>query len=626
MHGAPRFVFTPWRLGTVLATGLLTAGILAGLLAVSCRPPASTTAVAPTTQAAAAPAAAPAMPPIFQDVTAASGVDFRPRNGEEADNFSILEALGCGVALLDYDGDGLLDIFLVGGGEYAGPTKKHIVGLRNRLYKNLGNWHFRDVTAEVGLDSVPLFYSHGVAVADYDRDGWPDLLVTGYGRLALYHNVSDGKGGRRFVEVTEQAGLHDDLWSTSAAWADLDGDGYPDLYVCHYVDWSWKTDIVCSGQTKDYPRDLCTPERFGSRPHYLFRNNRDGTFTEVGKQAGLRRNNRADDGKGLGVIIADLNDDRRPDIYVCNDTTDSLLYLNLGKCRFNECGMQAGVARDDMGRIDGSMGVDVGDYDGCGRPSLWVTNYEEQLPNLFRNRPYGDLLTFTYESQTSGVARLNRNAVSWGTGFFDFDNDGWEDLVIANGHLFRHTTVGQVPQLASLMHNVPHPRRKGERWFNDVTDQGGSYFGKLHRGRGLAIGDLDNDGRPDLVISHVNEPVVILRNVPPADPGERNHWLGVDLQGRGHADVVGAKATLEVEGRRLTRFTKGGGSYLSSGDRRLLFGLAKAEQAGRLTVAWPSGRTEYWDGLPIDRYHRLEEGSGTPCPPVAPGSPGSGPR
>ncbi len=578
------------------------------LLGVGCRPAAPPTEAAPRAQTAAGPTIRrEAAAPLFEDMTSASGVHFVPRNGEESDQYTILETLGCGVGLLDYDGDGLLDVFVTGGGTFKG---QEIRGCPSRLYRNLGNWQFKDVTAEVGLDG-PLFYSHGVAVADYDRDGWPDLLVTGYGRLALYHNVSDGKGGRRFVEVAEQAGLHDSLWSTSAAWGDVDGDGYPDLYVCHYLDWSFQKDPLCVGGVPGVPRDVCSPHLFEAVPHALFHNNGDGTFTDVSRRAGLRRHTR-EDGKGLGVLLADLNDDGRPDIYVTNDTTDNLLYVNKGRGRFEERGLQAGVARDGRGEPDGSMGLDAGDYDGSGRPSLWVTNFEAQLHSVFRNVGAGGPLAFRYESQAAGLAQLGRSYVGWGTGFLDYDDDGWEDLAVANGHVFRYAPAGMA-QRPVLLHNGPRPGRAGERWFTVVTDQGGPYFQGLHRGRGVAIGDLDNDGYPDLVISHVNEPVVLLRNRA-AEAVGRNHWLGLELRGRGRADVVGAKAVLQQPERRLTRFAKGGGSYLSSSDRRLLFGLGQSEGVGRLTVTWPSGRIETWDGLTPDRYHRLEEGTGTPAP------------
>jgi hypothetical protein len=282
------------------------------------------------------------------------------------------------------------------------------------------------------------------------------------------------------------------------------------------------------------------------------------------------------------------------------------LYINRGDGRFEERGLLAGVARDDRGNADGSMGVDAGDYDGSGRPSLWVTNFEEQLHSLFRNLGSKGRERFLYFSQNAGIARLGRSYVGWGTGFVDYDNDGWEDLVISNGHLFRHKVEGMA-QKPVLLANQPHPRREGERWFENITARGGSYFQAKHRGRGLVIGDLDNDGYPDLVVSHLNEPIALLRN----DANRSHHWFGVELIGRGRRDIVGARAVLQIENRRLTRFAKGGGSYLSSGDRRLLFGLGTSEKAGQLTVVWPYGRTERWDGLAIDRYHRIREGTGT---------------
>jgi hypothetical protein len=545
------------------------------------------------------------LPPLdlFQDVTAASGVDFTCRNGEEAGHRTLLESLGGGVALFDFDGDGLLDLFFIGGGSFAGPENKEIRGAPCKLYKNLGHWKFREVTAEAGLDRID-FYTHGCAVADYDRDGWPDLLVTGYGRLALFHNESDGRGGRRFVEVTKAAHLEDARWSTSAAWADLDGDGYADLYVCHYVDWSWQTHRVCEGDNPSVAQEVCPPGRFRGVAHTLYRNNRDGTFTDVSREAGLRQDG-GDAGMGLGVIILDVNDDRRPDIYAVNDTTQNFLYLNQsspGRLRFQEVGLETGAALADRGRPNGSMGVDATDYDGCGRPSLWVTTFEQERPALYRNESTPSTTLFRYVTRLAGIADLGSGYVGFGTGFVDLDNDGWEDLVIANGHVRLHPTRAPLRQRALLLRN------QGNGRFTNITRQGGTYFRVPHRGRGLAVGDLDNDGRPDLVITHVNEPVALLRHDPRGADVPRNHWLGLELIGKNGRDVVGAKIVVEVGPRRLTRFAKGGGSYLSSGDRRILAGLGDAERVGRVTVSWPWGGEQHWDGLKGDRYWRLREG------------------
>jgi enediyne biosynthesis protein E4 len=569
----------------------------------------------------------------FRDVTAGSGIDFTYRNGQEANQYAILESLGGGVALIDYDGDGLLDVFVTGGGTFSGPEKKDIKGYPCKLYRNLGGWKFQDVTREVGLGEA-LFYSHGAAVADYDRDGWPDLLVTGYGRLALYHNVKDDKapGGRRFVEVTKEAGLlGPHFWSTSAAFADFDGDGYPDLYLCQYVDWSFENNPVCEGYGDNVKRDICSPKQFDSRPHALYRNNGNGTFTDVSRDAGLHAPRKPEDyarlkylgssslanlreadrereyGKGLGVVAVDVNGDGKPDIYVANDTTDKFLYINRsvpGLLRFEDVALEVGAAADERGLPNGSMGVDAGDYERCGRPALLVTNYENELHALYRNRALGKDFTFVFSSQSSGIATIGRRYVGFGTGFLDFDNDGWEDIVICNGHVVRHPTVAKIRQSPLLLRNQGNPDDKRGVQFLNETGQGGTYFQSEHQGRGLAIGDLDNDGRPDLVISHLNEPVVLLRNL--ARP--EHHWLGVLLADKQHRDFVGAKVTLEVNGSERTRFARGGGSYLSSGDRRHLFGLGKADQVGQLTVAWPWGEVSHWKSLAIDRYWKVSAG------------------
>ncbi|HJT78536.1 MAG TPA: VCBS repeat-containing protein, partial [Gemmataceae bacterium] len=389
------------------------------------------------------PAAEAGGPPWFRDVTAASGVDFTYHNGEEADQFSILESLGGGVALLDYDGDGLLDIFVTGGGVFEGPDKHRIQGLPCKLYRNLGGWRFEDVTHAAGLDQ-PWWYTHGAAVADYDRDGWPDLLVTGYGRLALFHNEPDGKGGRRFVDMTEKMGLRDTSWSTGAGWADLDGDGFPDLFVCHYTDWSFHNNVPCVGQLPDVPRDVCPPTFFKPQLSVLYHNEKGHRFRDVSAEQGFRV-----PGYGLGVLLADLDGDGRPDVYVTNDMSRNLLYVNRGG-KLEEKALKAGVALDDEGRATASMGVDAGDYDGSGRPSLFVTNFQRELPSLYQNLGRD---AFYYQSWAAGLAALGRTYVGWGTGFVDVDNDGWEDLVYANGHLFRHPAGAPLKQRLKLLHN-----------------------------------------------------------------------------------------------------------------------------------------------------------------------------
>jgi hypothetical protein len=547
-------------------------------------------------------------PDLFEEVASAAGVRFAYRNGEDVQppHLAILESLGGGAALIDYDGDGLLDIFLPGGGYYAGPDRKEIHGHPSKLYKNLGNWKFQDVTAEVGLDSLaggqPWFYSHAAAVGDYDRDGWPDLLVTGYGRVALFHNEPDGKGGRRFVDVSAQAGLdHGITWATSAAWADLDGDGWPDLYVCQYVNWSWANHPKYNYDGKT--DDIAPPRLFKGLPHKLYHNQPDGKggrrFVDVSAAAGLDPGG-GSGGKGLGVLVVDVNLDGKPDIYVANDTVPKFLYINQstpGTIRFQEQGLLAGAALDGNANPNGSMGLDAGDLDASGRPALWVTNYENEWHGLYRNLCSKGRIVFFFATPASGIAAIGQKYVGWGTGFLDLDHHGWEDLFIANGHAIRFPTGATRRQKPVLMRN--HGGK-----FKDVTPQGGAYFRQEHLARGAALGDLDNDGKIDLVVSHMNEPVAVLRNVAPGG----NHWLGLDLVGAGHADVVGARLMLEAGGRKQYRFARSGGSYASSSDRRLVFGLGPADRIERLEVTWPDGRRQEWSALALDRYHVLVQG------------------
>ncbi len=582
---------------------LLCAALLASILfALGCfRLDSTHPSVSPDFDAAALPVPIPTGPGYFTDATTSSGVSFTYRNGEEADLYTILESLGGGAALLDYDRDGRLDIFLTGGG-YFDPTDKTIKGYPNRLYHNEGNGRFRDVTAEVGLDKA-LFYSHGCAVGDYDNDGWPDLLVTGYGRMALFHN-NHGK----FEEVTRAAGLmdgHGPLWSTSAAWADFNGDGLPDLFVGQYVDWSLAKNVSCETLGPGSAPDVCPPTRFNPLPPKLYLNNGDGTFREAGSEAGLKP------GKTLGVVVADVDEDGRPDVYVANDTVANQLYLNKGNGKFEEVGVHRGVALSEAGRAAGSMGVDAADYDGSGHFSLFVANFTQQVHGLYRNRGRG---LFDHASSQAGLPAIGLNFVGFGAAFLDYDGDGAEDIVIANGHVLRHPPSPQtLAQRPVLLRNTAAPGRPASVVrFEDVSVEAGPFFRGKYRGRGLAVGDLNNNGKPDVVISNCNEPAVVLRNT--VDNG--NHWLGIELQGRPYRDAVGARLTLEVGGRRLVRTVKGGGSYLSSGDHRVLFGLGADAAVERLTVLWPSGRTQIWEGgtLAADRYWTLEEGTARPLP------------
>lgn len=324
-------------------------------------------------------------------------------------------------------------------------------------------------------------------------------------------------------------------------------------------------------------------------------------FVDVSAAAGLVAAG-PDSSKGLGVLLVDVDGDGKPDVYVTNDTTANLLYLNRstpGQIRFREVGLASGASRDGNGHATGSMGVDAGDYDGSGRPALWVTNYEQEQHSLYRNDIRPGIMLFHYQTVAAGLAAGGQTYVGWGTAFLDVDLDGWEDLFIVNGHVVRyHTETGQGRKHPPVLY-----RNLGGR-FQNVSRQIGSYHTTNHLARGVGFGDLDNDGRTDLVISQVNEPVAVLRGV----GGQGCHWLGVQLAGRDHACVVGARVELRVGKRTLTRFAKGGGSYLSSGDRRLLFGLGKEGHPGRLTVTWPDGTRQHFDGLAADRYHPIIQG------------------
>ena len=528
----------------------------------------------------------------FVDRAGDAGVDFSYRNGQEAGYYSIVESLGGGVGLLDWDRDGDVDLFLPGGGKF-GPEQT-IDGHPSGVFLNRGGWSFLPVASEAGTAGVATRYSHGAAVGDFDDDGFPDVLVTGYGGLMLWRNLGDGT----FENATPGSGLTDARWSSSAAWGDLNGDGHLDLYVAHYVDWSFENNPYCPSK-KTGKQDICPPRQFQPLPDTLFLSNGDGSFRDASRQSGLVQQGAS--GKGLGVMMCDIDLDGDLDIYVCNDTVPNFLYRNDGRGNFREVAMQSGAAVSETGVPEGSMGVDLGDYNLDGRLDLWVTNYERESIALYRNDGPG---MFRHVSHIAGLTTIGGLFVGWGTSFLDFDLDGDEDVFVSNGHVIRHPSEAPLRQLPLLFEN-----RQGRRFAN-VAPAAGDYLSSPHMGRGVARGDLDNDGDIDLVVCHTNEPVAVLEN---RTRRQRRHWLGVHLIGtaaKTSRDAAGAIVTISVKGLAdQTRQVKSGTSYASSNGPRMTFGLGEASVVKRVKIRWPGGGTQVLGPVDCDQVLVVRQGA-----------------
>ncbi len=501
----------------------------------------------------------------FSDMATEAGIRFTYRNGEESGHFAILESLGGGVGITDYDNDGDVDLFVPGGGRYE--SAKKTVGLMPGLFRNLGDWRFVE-TAEVSGTATAPWYSHGASITDFNNDGFSDVLVTGYGGLLFFQNLGDGT----YVEIARATGLTDSQWSTSAACGDLDGDGNPEIYVAHYVDWSPENNPFCDGP-KPGLREVCPPRRFEPLPDIIYHNNGDCTFSDISKEMQLRT-----DGKGLGVVMADVDLDGHIDIYVANDTVPNFLYRNDGAGKLEDASTRSGTSLSDSGTPEGSMGVDVGDYNLDGRPDIWVSNFERESIALYRND--GNFI-FQHVSRSTGITAVGGLAVGWGTVFLDFDRDGDEDVFVSNGHVIRYPTNAPLRQAPLLFQNDPGPR------FHNVAPGAGEYLQTPHMGRGVACGDLDNDGDQDLVVSCTNEPLVVLAN-----KSGTNHSLVIRLIGtRSNRDAVGAWVKIRVAAGQpeMIRLAKAGGSYASSNDSRLFFGVGSATTIADVAIHWPSG-------------------------------------
>lgn len=540
----------------------------------------------------------PASPDYLRmtDRTNESGVHFVYDNGRDAGFHTIIESLGGGIGLFDYDNDGRHDLFCPGGGKF--DQEKHTRGLPSALFRNLGDWHFVDVTAASTTAKAP-HLTHGCSAADYDGDGFTDLLVTGFGGLQFFHNLGDGT----FEEVSQVAGMNDSLWSSSAAWADYNGDQNLDVYIDHYVNWGPDDahDPRCPGPTKEQ-REICSPRRFDPLPHIIYYSNGDGTFRDATSEARLNVTP-GSSGKGLGVVAGDVDLDGDVDVYVANDTVDNFLYVNDGHGVFEEVGLFHGVARDANGKAEGSMGTDLGDYDNDGLPDIWVSNFEQESFSLYRNDGHAQ---FVHVSQGTGITALGQLYVGFGTVFADVDRDGDEDFVVSNGHVINYPKAAPIRQEPLVLIN------DNGRFSKAVFPPDG-YFSSPHRGRGLASSDLDDDGDLDFVFSHNDgEPNALVANdTPPV-----GDWLRVRLIGAtSNRDAIGAWLVLHTSAGERLRLVKGGGSYESQCDLRPFWGMPAGAKVTGLTIHWPSGSEQEYPLTEANRSLTIVEPRREPVDP-----------
>ena len=524
----------------------------------------------------------------FVDVTAESGIRFQHQAPHTSRKY-LIETMGSGVALFDCDNDGRLDVFLVNGAPYTDPTAAGTVPQKtgpeywNRLFHQKKDGTFEDVTEKAGLQGVG--YGMGVAAADYDNDGYEDLFVTGYGSNHLYHN----NGDCTFTDVTAKAGVGGGGWSTSAAWVDLDRDGKLDLVVDRYVTWDWDDKFCGPADNRGY----CHPDVFQPITMLVYHNDGDGHFTEVSKKLRLDR-----PAKALGIAVADYDGDGRPDLFIANDSMPEFLFHQKNDGTFEEVALETGVAVDGDGRTFAGMGVDFADYDNDGAPDIVVTDLANQRYALYHNLGDG---TFDYASHASGIGEATQLHSGWSLRFLDYDNDGWKDLLVAQGHDL-DTVEKSYPQLR-YREPMMLLRNTGKR-FKDVSAASGEVFRQPWVGRGMAIGDLDNDGRIDAVVTTNGGQAHVLHNA----TATTNHWLTLKLVGHAsNRDGIGAlvKVSTRAGAQWATCTTSGG--YLSSSDPRVHFGLGESAKADSVEIQWPSGRKQVLKDVAADHILTVDE-------------------
>jgi hypothetical protein len=527
----------------------------------------------------------------FVDVTSQSRVTFRHQASPTSKKY-LLETMGSGVALFDYDNDGRLDIFLGNGARLEDPTpagtipRKDAPKYWDRLFHQKPDGTFEDVTEKASVKG--LGYSTGVAVGDYDDDGFEDLYVAGYGRNLLYHNNGNGT----FTDVSEQAGVAGSGWSTSAAWVDYDNDGRLDLVVARYMEWNF-TDLYC-GERREGFRSYCHPDLFKPVSILLYHNDGNGKFTEVAEKAGAGK-----PCKGLGVAIADYDHDGWMDILIANDAIPQTLFHNRGNGTFEEVGMVAGMAVDGDGTTFSGMGVDFADYNNDGWPDVFITDLANQRYALFANAGDG---SFDYATNPTGLGAITLLHSAWGVKFLDYDNDGWKDLFVVQSHVMdnieRNESHLRYREPPLLVHN-----EKGKK-FVDVSAQSGDVFQQQWAGRGMAIGDMNNDGKVDVVVTSTDGPAWILRN----DTPTANHWISLSLVGvKSNRDGIGARVKIVTERDEQYSSVTTAGSYQSSSDKRVHFGVGASTSIKLIEITWPSRMVQTLKDTKADQFLTVTE-------------------
>jgi hypothetical protein len=530
--------------------------------------------------------------PQLEDITSTTGITFK-HTSDPAKRY-IVESMSGGVVLLDYDRDGWPDIYFTN----APTVEMAVKGTKSLgvLYHNNHDGTFTDVTATSGLSTR--CFAMGGAIGDYNNDGWPDLYITCLGGNILYRNNGDGT----FTDVTAKAGVADGRWSTGAAFGDYDGDGFVDLMVANYVDFhlddlpGFGSAPFCKYRGIDVQ---CGPRGLRGAGDSLFHNNGDGTFTEVSKAAGVSDPNGY---YGLGVIWADFNNTGRPDIYVANDSTPKFLYKNEGNGKFKDIGLESGTAVSDDGSEQASMGIAVGDYNHTGRPSLYITNFSDENDLLYRNEGEWD---FKESSYAAGVALPSLPWVKWGTAFVDMDNDGWLDLIAVTGHVYPQ--VDSLPSGGGYREPKMFHLNQKDGTFCDASDLAGKALLERHVSRGLAVGDLFNDGNMDVVVGDIDGGPMVLRNRGISG----RHWVSFELTGtKSNRLALNARIAIVAGGMTQTDEVHSGGSYLSQNDLRIHFGLANATKIDKVEIHWPSGHSEVLTNLAVDQHYSVIEASG----------------